>query len=111
MKKAICKVGVIGLLGISMISTSLFGNISVAFAQEQETTYATQYEFTMNNLNQYNGLRVKELGNPTIYLIDNGTKRGITSPAAMDKYNFRWDMPIMPAWMEHTIPDGTSIHS
>ncbi|MED3275342.1 hypothetical protein [Bacillus thuringiensis] len=33
------------------------------------------------------------------------------SPAAMDKYNFRWDMPIMPAWMEHTIPDGTSIHS
>jgi hypothetical protein len=173
MKKVVCKIGVMGLLGISMISTSLFGNISAASAQEQETTYATQYEFTMNNLNQYNGLRVKEVGNPTIYLIDNGTKRGITSPdvynrlfrnwdnvhelltlsgvpngtiidgniglvkfennpkvyllvknihgntvkrwitspAAMDKYNFRWDMPIMPAWMEHTIPDGTSIHS
>ncbi|PGW40330.1 hypothetical protein [Bacillus thuringiensis] len=128
------------LFGIFMMSTSLFGNISVAFAQEKETPYATQYKFTMNNSNQYNGLRVKEVGNSTIYLIDNRTKRRstspevyrrvfrngniglvkfennpkvylldknihgktvkrwITSPTAIDKYNFRWDMPIIPAW-------------
>ncbi|MGG0262397.1 hypothetical protein ABEY48_04540 [Bacillus mycoides] len=172
MKKTFYKVGMMSILGISMFSASLFDNTSTAAAQEKVTINSNQHEITMNNLNQYNGFRVKEVGKPTIYLIDNGTKRGITSPevynhlfrnwdnvqefltlsgvpdgkvlndniglvrfenspkvylldknnqgntikrwitspAAMDKYNFKWDMPTMPSWMENNIPDGAPIN-
>ncbi|MFC5475393.1 hypothetical protein [Paraherbaspirillum soli] len=30
-------------------------------------------------------------GDPAVYLIDNGIKRHIGSPATMDRYNFAWD--------------------
>lgn len=45
-----------------------------------------------------------------VYLIDNGTKRRITSPAVMDKYHFAWDkIYVIPEVVLTFIPNGTDI--
>lgn len=47
---------------------------------------------------------------PEVYLVSNGVKRWITSPAAMDKYHFAWNriVSISPVAL-HSIPTGASI--
>ncbi|MFE3644776.1 hypothetical protein ACFXOM_28010 [Streptomyces sp. NPDC059169] len=47
---------------------------------------------------------------PEVYLVSNGVKRWITSPAAMDKYHFAWNRiaSISPVAL-HAIPTGASI--
>ncbi|MGW7363690.1 hypothetical protein ACWGI8_09730 [Streptomyces sp. NPDC054841] len=47
---------------------------------------------------------------PEVYLVSNGVKRWITSPAAMDKYHFAWNriVSISPVAL-HAIPTGASI--
>jgi len=48
---------------------------------------------------------------PEVYLIDNGKKRHITSPAVMDKYNFNWKtIIILPNLAIDYIPTGTPIN-
>ena len=58
-------------------------------------------------------VRCGENGHPLfsrVYLLDQGTKRYVTSPAAMNKNNFNWkgvsniDCPVL-----QSIPDGASI--
>ncbi|MEV8475029.1 hypothetical protein [Streptomyces sp. NPDC051173] len=47
---------------------------------------------------------------PQVYLISNGVKRWITSPAAMDKYDFAWNkiVNLSPVVID-SIPTGASI--
>lgn len=57
---------------------------------------------------------IKYQNNPTVYLVDheNGrtVKRGFVSEAVFNKYSFDWNKIItLPASMQNTIPDGTSI--
>jgi hypothetical protein len=48
-------------------------------------------------------------GTAPVYLIDQGVKRWITSPAAMDKYYFSWDrVVVVPITLLTSIPDGAS---
>lgn len=45
-----------------------------------------------------------------VYLIDNGTKRRITSPAVMDKFYFAWDkIQVVPEVLLAFIPNGADI--
>lgn len=45
-----------------------------------------------------------------VYLVDNGTKRRITSPAVMDKFHFAWDkIYVIPEVVLAFIPNGTDI--
>jgi hypothetical protein len=47
---------------------------------------------------------------PAVYLIDNGQKRHIISPAVMDKYNFAWNrIYVVPQVQIDAIPTGPSI--
>ncbi|GAA4890048.1 hypothetical protein ACFPM3_19585 [Streptomyces coeruleoprunus] len=52
----------------------------------------------------------KSPSGPEVYLISNGIKRWITSPAAMDKYYFAWNkiVTISPVAL-YSIPTGPSI--
>lgn len=44
-----------------------------------------------------------------VYLVSNGLKRWITSPAVMDKYNFSWDrVYVLPRSVIDSIPTGPS---
>ncbi|WP_190024533.1 hypothetical protein [Streptomyces hiroshimensis] len=47
---------------------------------------------------------------PAVYLVSNGVKRWITSPAAMDKYYFDWNkiVSVSPVAL-NAIPTGASI--
>jgi hypothetical protein len=45
-----------------------------------------------------------------VYLLDMGVKRGVSSPAAMDKYGFGWDkIKRIPQAVLDVIPDGDEI--
>lgn len=45
-----------------------------------------------------------------VFLIDEGTKRWITSPSTMDKYNFDWGKVfILPNILLQSIPNGVNI--
>jgi hypothetical protein len=49
-------------------------------------------------------------GTAPVYLIDNGVKRWVTSPAAMDKYYFAWNrVYVVPPVLVNFIPNGASI--
>jgi len=49
-------------------------------------------------------------GPGTVFLIDNGRKRGIASPAAMNKYHFAWNRIYrVPRILLASIPDGDVI--
>jgi hypothetical protein len=49
-------------------------------------------------------------GPGTVYLIDNGVKRGILNPAVMDKYHFAWNRIYrVPQIVLDSIPDGDII--
>ncbi|MFF7725306.1 hypothetical protein [Streptomyces sp. NPDC008001] len=52
----------------------------------------------------------KSPGEPAVYLVSNGIKRWITSPAAMDKYYFDWNkiVNISPVAL-NSIPTGAAI--
>ncbi|MBT2382167.1 hypothetical protein [Streptomyces sp. ISL-11] len=52
----------------------------------------------------------KAANDPAVYLISNGVKRWITSPAAMDKYHFAWNKiaSVNPLALS-SIPTGASI--
>src|ERR1700675_1641731 len=44
-----------------------------------------------------------------VYLISNGTKQWITSPAAMDKYDLNWNTVVLvPNALVDSIPGGPS---
>ena len=48
-------------------------------------------------------------GEAAIYLISNGTKQWITSPAAMDKYDLNWNTVVqVPHVLVDSIPTGPS---
>jgi len=48
---------------------------------------------------------------PEVYLIDNGVKRWIISPAVMDKYNFDWNkIVVIPQLAINYIPTGPNIN-
>jgi hypothetical protein len=45
-----------------------------------------------------------------VYLIDNGTKRWITSPGVMDKFHFDWQqIKSVPNIVLSYVPDGSNI--
>jgi len=47
---------------------------------------------------------------PAVYLLTNGEKRWINSPAAMDAFNFDWSMvKVLPAVAIDSIPNGDEI--
>jgi hypothetical protein len=49
-------------------------------------------------------------GTAPVYLVDRGLKRWITSPAAMDRYNFSWDRIYqVPNILLDSIPTGANI--
>lgn len=49
-------------------------------------------------------------GEQTVYLIDHGMKRGVTSPQKMDQYYFSWDrVEEVPSILLASIPTGDSI--
>ncbi|PSJ26899.1 hypothetical protein B7P34_20475 [Streptosporangium nondiastaticum] len=52
----------------------------------------------------------KSPSGPAVYLVSNGIKRWITSPAAMDKYYFDWNkiVNLSPVALD-SIPTGASI--
>ncbi|MGK5549679.1 hypothetical protein ACSNOH_33895 [Streptomyces sp. URMC 127] len=52
----------------------------------------------------------KSPGEPAVYLVSNGVKRWITSPAAMDKYYFDWNkiVNVSPVAL-NAIPTGAPI--
>jgi hypothetical protein len=53
----------------------------------------------------------KDDGSPAVYLVDNGHRRWVTSPAAMDKYYFSWDqVRVVPDGTLDGIPAGFPIH-
>ncbi len=48
-------------------------------------------------------------GEPAVFLISNGTKQWITSPAAMDKYDLNWNTVVqVPHVLVDSIPTGPS---
>jgi hypothetical protein len=48
-------------------------------------------------------------GTAPVYLVSNGTKQWITSPAAMDKYDFNWNTIVqVPNVLINSIPTGPS---
>ena len=53
---------------------------------------------------------VQGYGEATIYLLDQGKKRGITSPATMDRYDFSWyKVHHVPVALLQQINDGPVI--
>jgi hypothetical protein len=51
-------------------------------------------------------------GTAPVYLVDQGLKRWITSPAAMDRYNFAWGRIYeLPAISLNAIPTGANINA
>ncbi len=49
-------------------------------------------------------------GQAAVYLIDNGQKRWVTSPAAMDKFYFDWHkIQSVSAYILSIIPNGPNI--
>jgi len=55
---------------------------------------------------------VRADGTAPVYLVDQGTKRWITSPAIMDKYNFAWGrVYVLPPASVYPIPVGPNIDS
>ena len=49
-------------------------------------------------------------GTAPVFLISNGVKRWITSPAAMDKYYFAWNrVYVVPVAFVNSIPNGSNI--
>lgn len=55
---------------------------------------------------------VRADGTAPVYLVDQGTKRWITSPAIMDKYYFAWGrVYVLPPASVYPIPVGPSIDS
>ncbi|WP_242069910.1 hypothetical protein [Bacillus cereus] len=79
-----------------------------ARAADQEKVTAMKRELLQNDQYLYNGYRVKEIGKPTIYLVDRGMKRYITDS---DTYNriFKNSDGILEFQSLHTIPNGRSI--
>jgi hypothetical protein len=52
---------------------------------------------------------VRAAGTAPVYLISNGQKRWITSPAVMDKYHFNWNTVLqVPAALVDFIPTGAN---
>jgi hypothetical protein len=50
---------------------------------------------------------VKGINTPSVYIMDGGKKRGITSPAVMDKYYFNWDTIVsIPDILVNAIASG-----
>ena len=46
----------------------------------------------------------------TVFLVESGKKRGIPSPAVMDKYDFDWNkIHVVPQIVANSIPDGDII--
>jgi hypothetical protein len=55
---------------------------------------------------------VRAAGTAPIYLVDQGLKRWIVSPATMDKYYFAWNrVYVLPAGSVDPIPVGPHIDS
>jgi hypothetical protein len=53
---------------------------------------------------------VRPDGSAPVYLVDNGVKRWITSPAAMDKYHFNWGrVYVIPPVVVNSIPTADPI--
>ena len=53
---------------------------------------------------------VKSSQMANVYLIDNGTKRRVSSPPIMDKFYFAWDkIQIVPEIVLDFIPNGADI--
>jgi hypothetical protein len=51
----------------------------------------------------------KGIGTAPVYIVSNGTKGWITSPAAMDKYYFNWNTVVqVPEVLVDFIPNGPS---
>lgn len=51
-------------------------------------------------------------GTAPVYLVDQGLKRWITSPAAMDRYNFSWERVYeVPSILLNSIPSGANINA
>ena len=49
-------------------------------------------------------------GHPEVYMIDDAGKRWVTSPAAMDKYYFKWNRIVeVPAILVPFIPKGDDL--
>ena len=57
------------------------------------------------------GAAIIGVGEPpgAIYLVDNGTKRHVLSPAVMDRYNFRAPFAVVPEIALRFVPDGPAI--
>ena len=46
-----------------------------------------------------------------VYLVEPGSKRWITSPYVMDKYNFSWgNISLVPSYIINSLPTGSSIY-
>lgn len=53
---------------------------------------------------------IRGAGQAPVYLTDQGRKRWVTSPAAMDKYYFDWNKIVeVPPIVVNSIPDGDPI--
>ena len=51
---------------------------------------------------------LKGSATPSVYIIDGGKKRGITSPAVMDQYYFNWGtIVVIPDILLNAIPNGS----
>ena len=57
------------------------------------------------------GAAIIGVGEPpgAIYLIDDGCKRHVVSPAVLERYNFRHPFAIVPEIVVRFIPDGPPI--
>ncbi len=55
-------------------------------------------------------LLIQAAGQAPVYLLTNGLKNWITSPAAMDKYHFNWGrILVLPPVVVNAIPTGSHI--
>ncbi|PFI14624.1 hypothetical protein CN964_21385 [Bacillus cereus] len=65
------------------------------------------------NIEPGTGLFRTEATDQRVFWLDkedgvNVVKRWVTSPAAMDRYSFSWNIPTLPGYFA-TLPDGTPI--
>ncbi|PES06267.1 hypothetical protein CN488_30225, partial [Bacillus anthracis] len=81
MKKTFLKLGMIGILGMLIISKPLVGSTYIAFAEEN--TIRSQHDvFIVDDVPKYfDGMLMREKDKPTIYFIDQGKKRPISTEA------------------------------
>jgi len=75
-------------------------------------SFFTNYTVSTDTVNSYvhpDGCLIKYAADPTVYYIQGGQKRAITSEAAFYANRFQWRFVIDPVAADVTYPDGTDI--